>query len=235
MQDSKSGAFNESHSSNTAMDAYVINLIHRTDRWEQINKDFKDSPFNLIRYEGVMVDDPEISRKDRGYIGVAKTHQKLIKESKEKGLKTILVLEDDCKPEPNYLLNWKIIKEYLDSHLDEWEVFNGGICGVEKVYKIIKFEEPIDPIYLVKEKGGCFCHWLYLNVDKAYDKLMDWDIKKMEIDLYYSNNFNHYTCFPLLAEQYSGFSDIGSREKDWSLNFIVAKLDMRRQIMSIRQ
>jgi hypothetical protein len=215
------------------MDAYVINLPHRVDRWNTMVEDFKNSPFNLIRYDGIMIDDINISRKDRGYIGVARTHQKLVKEAKEQGLKTILILEDDCKPEPNYLEHWATIKEYLDNHLDEWDVFNGGICGVEQVKGIIQFETSKEPLYLIREKGGCFCHWLYINIEKAYTKLMDWDIHKMEIDLYYSHQFNHYTCFPLLAEQYSGYSDIGSREKDWSLNFLMAKMDLRNNIMRL--
>jgi len=213
------------------MDAYVINLPNRQDRWEKIKEDFKNTSFNLIQYFGIMIDDPTISRKDKGYIGLAKTHQKLVKEAKEKNQKTILILEDDCKPEPNFLEYWYTIKDYLDNHLDDWEVFNGGICGVERIDRIIKFDLQPEPLYLVKEKGGCFSHWLYINIDKAYDKIMDWDKDKMEIDLYYSHQFNHYTCYPLLAEQYSGYSDIGSREKDWSLNFFMARMDMRRNLM----
>ena len=214
-------------------DAYVLNLPHRTDRWNQIQNDFKNTQFNLIRYTGVMITDPTISDKDKRYYGVAKTHQQLIQEARQKNLKTILILEDDCKPEPKFEEHWFIIKDYLDENLDSWEVFNGGICGVESISRCIKIPTDTDPLYIVKEKGGCFSHWLYLNVEKAYEKLMLWDVNKMEIDLYYSHCFNHYTCFPLLAEQHSGYSDIGSREKDWSLNFMMAKLSLRRHIMSI--
>jgi hypothetical protein len=193
------------------MDALVMNLAHRTDRWNQIQEDFKNTSFRLQRYDGVMITDESIPRKDRGYLGLARTHIEIIKKAKEENKTTILILEDDCKPEPNFEKNWYLIKEYLDSHLDDWEVFNGGICGIESVSRVLV----IDHMILIKEKGGCFCHWLYLNVDKAYDKLMKWEETKQEIDLYYSHNFDHYTCFPLLAEQYSGYSDIGERDKDW--------------------
>ena len=64
------------------MEALVINLPHRTDRWNQIQEDFKNTNFKLTRYDGVMVDDPNISRKDRGYIGVARTHMEIIKKAK---------------------------------------------------------------------------------------------------------------------------------------------------------
>jgi hypothetical protein len=174
-----------------------------------------------------MITDPEISRKDRGYIGVARTHIEIIKMCKAKNMTTVLILEDDCKPEPNWEENWYKAKDYLDNNLDKWEVFNGGICGIESLKRVVV----IDNLYLLNTIGGCFSHWLYLNVDKAYDKLLAWEDHKKEIDLYYTYHFNHYTSYPLLAEQHNGISDIGEREKDWSVNFIMAKIDMKNNLV----
>jgi hypothetical protein len=211
-----------------------------------MTKDFANSSFRLTRYPGVLITDPEISRKDRGYIGVARTHIEIVKMCKAKGQKTVLILEDDCKPEPNWEKNWYKIRDYLDSNLDKWEVFNGAICGIEKMNRVVV----LDDIYLLNTVGGCFSHWLYLNVDAAYDKLLAWEDvpaklalpnqssalienNKKEIDLYYTYNFNHYTTYPLLAEQYSGYSDIGEREKDWSVNFMMARLDIRKNLLGL--
>ena len=211
-------------------EALVINLDHRTDRWEQINKDFANSSFRLTRFPAIMVTDPNISRKDRGYIGVARTHIEIVKMCKAKGQKTVLILEDDCKPEPHWEENWYKAKDYLDNNLDKWEVFNGGICGIESLKRVVVIEKEGSNLYLLNSVGGCFSHWLYLNVDLAYEKLLAWEEHKKEIDLYYTYNFNHYTCYPLLAEQYSGMSDIGEREKDWSMNFIMAKMDIKNNL-----
>ena len=212
-------------------DALVINLDERTDRWEQINKDFANSSFRLTRYPGILITDPEISRKDRGYIGVARTHIEIVKMCKAKGQKTVLILEDDCKPEPNWEKNWYKIRDYLDSNLNKWEVFNGAVCGIEKMNRVVVLEQ--NNIYLLNTVGGCFCHWLYLNVDAAYDKLLAWEDNKKEIDLYYTYHFNHYTAYPLLAEQHSGYSNIGEREKDWSVNFMLARLDIRKNLLGL--
>jgi hypothetical protein len=208
-------------------EALVINLDHRTDRWERMQKDFSNSSFRLTRFPAIMITDPSISRKDRGYIGVARTHIEIIKMCKEKGQKTVLVLEDDCKLEPNWEENWYKAKDYLDTNLDKWEVFNGGICGIESLKRVVV----IDNLYLLNTVGGCFCHFLYLNVDKVYDKLLTWEEHKKEIDLFYTFHFNHYTSYPLLAEQYNGMSDIGEREKNWSDNFILAKMDIRNNLL----
>lgn len=217
-------------------EAYVINLDHRVDRWMQINKDFANSSFQLTRFPAVIVSDPNISRKDRGYIGVARTHIQIIKMCYEKGLKTVLILEDDCKPEPHWEENWYKAKDYLDNNLDKWEVFNGGICGIQSLKRVVVIDRESetkgrDNLYLLNSVGGCFCHWLYLNVTKAYEKLCAWEDHKKEIDLYYTYHFNHYTSYPLLAEQHNGLSDIGEREKDWSDNFLMAKIDMKNNLV----
>lgn len=212
-------------------DALVINLDERTDRWEQMNKDFANSSFRLTRYPCILITDPEISRKDRGYIGVARTHIEIVKMCKAKGQKTVLILEDDCKPEPNWEKNWYKIRDYLDSNLNKWEVFNGAVCGIEKMNRVVVREQ--NDIYLLNTVGGCFCHWLYLNVDAAYDKLLAWEDNKKEIDLYYTYHFNHYSAYPLLAEQHSGYSNIGEREKDWSVNFMLARLDIRKNLLGL--
>lgn len=210
-------------------EALVINLDHRTDRWEQMNKDFANSSFQLTRFPAVMITDPEIPRKDRGYIGLARTHIQIIKMCKEKGLKTVLILEDDCKPEPNWEQNWYKAKDYLDNNLDKWEVFNGAACCMESCKNVVV----LNKMYLLNTVGGWFSHWIYLNVDKAYEKLLAWDDLKKELDLYYTFHFNHYTCYPILAEQYSGISDIGLIEKKWSDYFIMARMDMKNNLIRL--
>lgn len=210
-------------------EALVINLDHRTDRWEQMNKDFANSSFQLTRFPAVMITDPEIPRKDRGYIGLARTHIQIIKMCKEKGLKTVLILEDDCKPEPNWEQNWYKAKDYLDNNLDKWEVFNGAACCMKSCKNVVV----LNKMYLLNTVGGWFSHWIYLNVDKAYEKLLAWDDLKKELDLYYTFHFNHYTCYPILAEQYSGISDIGLIEKKWSDYFIMARMDMKNNLIRL--
>ena len=210
-------------------EAYVINLDHRTDRWMQMNKDFANSSFKLIRFPAVMVLDPEIPRKERGIMGLARTHIQIIKMCKEKGLRTVLILEDDCKPEPHWEQNWYKAKDYLDANLDAWEVFNGATCCMESCKNVVTLQQ----MYLLNTVGGWFSHWIYLNVDKAYEKLCAWEDHKKDIDLYYTFHFNHYTCYPILAEQHSGMSDIGLHEKQWSDYFILARMDMKNNLIRL--
>jgi hypothetical protein len=191
--------------------AYVLNLKHRTDRWEQLQKDFADVPLILEQVHGVVLDDENLTRTQKGYLGVAYTHIQLVNEAIERGDKTLLILEDDCLLEPNGWNNWIKIKNYLDNHLDDWEVFNGGIVSPGDIHNVVR----LDDLFLVKESGGGGCHFFYINIDKAYQKIMDWVITKQEIDLYYSFHFNYWVSYPLLAIQRNGYSDIGNLDRDW--------------------
>ena len=199
--------------------AYVLNLKHRTDRWEQLQKDFINVPLILERVDGVILDDDNLTQRQKGYLGVAYTHIKLVNEAKARGDKTILILEDDCVLEPNGWENWIKIKNYLDNHLDDWEVFNGGIVSPGDIHNVIKLND----IFLVKENGGGGCHFFYINIDKAYQKIMDWVITKQDIDLYYSYNFNYWISYPLLAIQRNGYSDIDTSDRDWTERMNITK------------
>jgi hypothetical protein len=210
--------------------AYVINLKYRTDRWEQIQKDFEGVPLILERADGIIIDDDTLTQTQKGYNAVGYKHIQLVTEARARNDKTILIFEDDCMLEPSGWENWVKIKKYLDNNLDDWEVFNGGLMGLGDIEKIIK----MDDIYLMKEKGGACCHFFYINVDKAYNKVIEWAVDKQEIDLYYSMNFNYWASYPLLAIQRNGKSDVLEVDKDWNWFFAATKSECIRKIGNFR-
>lgn len=226
--------FKHSHSDsirmdhNEIIDAYVINQPHREDRWQQIQDDFKNTNLRLIRYSGITEKDDSLSERDRKCYGLARTHIELIKKAKEENKKTLLILEDDCKPEPNFQAEWDKITNFLHLNMDEWEVFNGCVYGIINAFKIYSLKD----VFLVKGNGGSFSHFIYLNVDKAYEKLLKWEESKQDIDLYYCNKFNYLTPYPLLATQHSGYSDLLEKQNNYHIYFEMAKLDMEKHLIA---
>lgn len=193
------------------MQAYVLNLPHRTDRWEQIVKEF-EGKCELVKAECVMVEDESLTKNVRGYHGVAYTHIQLIKDAKARGDKTLLILEDDCE-----LMNktswgrWLRLKQWCDNNLDKWEIFNPGAIIYSRVDDVIRFDE----MYLCKIWGGGASHFIYFNVDSAYQKVLDWEIEKFDIDVYYTTKFNCWASYPTLAMQRDGQSDIQGFNRSW--------------------
>lgn len=208
--------------------AWVINQTHRTDRWESIQEDFKDAPFILKRTEGVQMENPFQNRIENKYDAVALTHIEILKKAKSEGLKTVLILEDDCVPLEDYKERWIKIKEYLDTHLDEWETFNGGQLGIQDVKKVIRIEKNN---LLLQAYGGSNSHWMYFNIEPVLEKLLTiWVKTRQEIDIFYPLKCRNYACYPFLGEQSAGYSDISHLNRDWSEMYKVARYTMKRQL-----
>jgi len=214
------------------MKAYVLNQIHRTDRREDIEEDFKDAPFTLEFTPGVQYSNPYQNRVEDKYDAVAFTHLELLKKAKAEGLKTLLLLEDDTVPCEDYKERWIQIKEYLDANLDMWDTFNGGQLGIHEVKRVIKLNKNN---LLLQAYGGSNSHWMYFNVDSVLPKLQEsFGLeKRLEIDMFYPLKCKNYAAFPFLGEQAPGFSDISNINRDWSILYSETKRQMKRQLREL--
>jgi len=189
--------------------AYVLNLPHRTDRWELLTKEFGDK-VELIKADCVMVDMED--KVKRAYHGVAYTHIQLIKDAKERGDKTLFIMEDDCTMiDKTSWGKWLRLKDWCDANLDKWEIFNPGAVAYAKVNDVVRFDEML----LCKIWSGGGSHFIYFNVDKCYQKILDWEIEKIDIDMYYTLHFDCWTTYPTLATQRDSYSDIQSMNRSW--------------------
>ena len=183
--------------------AFVINLEKRTDRLTEIQNLFKEAPFKLVRFNAVQVDPPQQ--------GCARSFVNLVRMAKAKGLRTVLIFEDDNVPEPNCYENWNIIKHYLDTNMDKWEIFNGGLHGLSAIQNLVPLQNNIS---LIKSSGGYLTNWIYIN-SSAYDKILQWEASgKPLIDIWFMNSFNTWCCYPLLGVQKNGYSDIDKSIKN---------------------
>lgn len=184
--------------------AFVINLKERPERWEQIQKDFKDT-IPLIRIDGI--------KHKMGHLGCGASFMKVIRLAKLLNLKTILIFEDDNKPFEGFYEKWKIIKNYLDNNLDKWEIFNGGS-------RMITYAEEIkdlsNNIQLIKTSGTNTNNWVYIN-SSVYDKILEYEKNNNNlIDFYFSLNFNFFCCYPRLATQHDYFSDTENFQRNYT-------------------
>jgi len=207
--------------------AHVMNLKHRTDRWERIQYYFKDEAIKLERTDGVVITNPFRAGIHSQYEGVARTHYELVKRAKRQGQKTLLMLEDDCKPEKDFGMNWIKMKAWLDSHLDEWDTFNGGALGFSTIANHILLDECL----LFEPNEGCASHFVYFNVDRMLPRLEAWFVDEPEIDVYYFAKCKTLCAYPPLAIQDEGYSDIARQHRtDWVNKFYFSKLFMMRYL-----
>ena len=177
------------------MDIYVINLIERKDRLEHIKKNFLE--YNIIPVEAI--------KHIEGYKGCFLSHKKCIQIAKEKKLKYIIVIEDDCSPLENFTKRLDNILFFLDSY-DNWDLLLGGgfhICPFHIQGKIQNSDEN-----LYKINGGYCTHFVIYN-NTSYDYFLDQDISR-PIDHTWQNNLQCIVPVPFIATQFDNFSDISN-------------------------
>ena len=226
------------------MEAFVINLQYRTDRWEKITHTFS-SILKLHRVEAI--------KNEPGWLGCLQSHQLCLKKAKELQLSTCLVIEDDCQltttPE-NFIKEWKIIKDWLDNNLDRWNIFYGGCANVKStdVYGII---QKLPNVELIQLEYATSTHFTYYN-KCMYDKIINYTPVNNTFTSNTSNN-NYFpidviisqkargriiTKIPFLAIQREDFSDLEKRVIDYtnlyeeSEKIIIENKDEGRKIIS---
>ncbi len=185
------------------IDLYVINLAHRKDRWEKIVKTYTDPEINLIRVEAI--------KHDKGWIGCLKSHISCVKLAKEKNLKNIMVIEDDCIPLKNiedFKSRYKIVKKYLDEN-DDWDIYLGGTVSIQNgsYSKIIKYESEI----FVEFSRAYATHMICYN-SRCFDFILNNEIKK-PIDEFWFGKLVCLVSVPFFVKQDPGFSDIIRKNK----------------------
>ena len=99
-------------------EAFVINLNTRKDRWKAMQESFQDSGIKLQRFSAI--------KKDPGAYGLVLTVMKAVRHAKKRGLPALLLLEDDCVLRAGWKERWLRIKEWLEEHPDEWDIYSGG-------------------------------------------------------------------------------------------------------------
>lgn len=197
-------------------DIYVINLIERKDRLEHIKKYF--SEYNIIPVNAV--------KHEVGYKGCFLSHKKCIHIAKEKKLKYIIVIEDDCLPLENFNKRLENIISFLDSY-DNWDLFLGGGFHICPFHIQGKIENSIENLF--KINGGYCMHFVIYN-NTSYDYFLNQDISR-PIDHTWQNNLQCIVPIPFIATQIDDFSNISNNiEKTFSRRI---KLNNKRLLQYI--
>lgn len=191
---------------------YCINLDHRTDRWDKAQLEF-DSVGVLQRINRFSA----IQDKD-GRLGIIKSNLAIVKMAKEKGLKNVLVFEDDIHFVGDTI---SILDKAISQigNLDWWLFYLGA--NTHQPLEVITKSKP--NILLLKNAFAChaFC---YKN--KTYDFFIRKyeGLEKVEyediLDVFMANYFQKKNlCIivnPMVATQSASFSDIEKHEVDYS-------------------
>ena len=145
-------------------EAYVINLKSSKDRWLTIQKTFEGTGIHLNRIEPVKPTGKYTTKTRRSINSLSLTFLKLLKMAKSKNLPYLLVLEDDCKPAPDFVKNWPTIQSWLKSNLNEWDIYSGGSLNIIDPF-VVGYKENIT---FYRPKSTWSSHFIYIHRN-SYD------------------------------------------------------------------
>jgi GR25 family glycosyltransferase involved in LPS biosynthesis len=183
---------------------YCINLDRRTDRWLDVQEEFKSVGI-LDRVNRF----PAIESPD-GRLGLVKSFLHLFKLAREKNMENILIFEDDVKFINNPLENLdKALKQSVDF---KWSMF---YLGANTHNKLIKIRPNLCVL-----KNAYSAHAVVYD-SKIYNKIIDKfdSINKVEKqsdinDVFLSSLQDKYTTLmvnPIIATQKESYSDLEKR------------------------
>lgn len=186
---------------------YCINLDARTDRWQHAQEEFEKAGIldKVKRFSAVKEND--------GRIGIIKSNLAIVKSAKERGLKNVLVFEDDVKfivDNPQEIL----AKSIEQVGKLEWSLFYLGANTHEKLIKIKPNLILLKNAFAVHSMA--YSSKVYDSFIKKFDGMEQ--IRSMDdiLDVFFARVYQHkYTCLmvnPMMTTQMNDYSDIERRQ-----------------------
>lgn len=184
------------------------NLPHRPERLLQINEELA-----RIGLESELF--PAIAAEP-GSLGCTRTHLGMIELAKQRGWKSVFILEDDAVFEPGYEEPLKMALNLLSKL--EWSLFYVG-------YNLIDKPEDVGPLLRVR---GCYTTHAYAVHERFYDLLLqcpttsgNYGPTGLVIDVWLAmqqkyTNHNCYATKEILVHQRPGISDLTKKFEDYA-------------------
>lgn len=218
---------------------YIINLAHRTDRWEHIQAEMaKVGIEGYERFNAYGVDNPPPARytagipgfKMSGWYGNKFSHYGAIERAASLGCEDVMVVEDDATFHPQFN---EIVEAAMGQLPDYWDwlAFGGNhryfggvslqsspIDGKDYVYPPDGFE-PYSP-NLARIRKMLTAH-AYIARASVFQFILSHAIASpLSIDGFYAyevhNRFKCYCVVPCVAKQIPGMNDIGGVYSDYT-------------------
>lgn len=188
---------------------YCINLDKRTDRWKLMNDYFTKNGITVTRFSAVdgtkidvsHLDHKKLKDKGLGAVGCSMSHLNIIKDAKENGYDKILIFEDDCIFEPNFI---DIAYDVLMDLPDNWHMIY--LAGMKR-------DAVTDITDKLQQCTGITTTHCYGVHSSLYDTLIDTILTTTyAVDRLYQveihPKYNCYISNKQLVFQTAGYSDV---------------------------
>ena len=189
---------------------FCLNLERRPDRKLQAEAEFKKHNINVefvTGIDGKLLPDPEAISKDQlpvspGDIGCTLSHLKIVQLAKERGLKQILILEDDVEFAENFNT---VFPDYFSQVPEDWDFLYFGGNHSSGGLQLLSNDSNVARIFYT------YTTHAYAIRESVFDAMIEVLQQKEKVDINIGSlhsKFNSYCFRPHLAFQRESFSDI---------------------------
>lgn len=179
---------------------YIINLEHRTDRWQHCEEQMAKHNFIAEKFKAIGISD-----LIKGWQACTLSHIAVLEDAKSRGFSRILILEDD------FVFADDFNDKFFISNYIGYDIFYLG-CNHHLEPQIVIDELP----QFRKVIKGLTSHAVVYNNVQQIDEFLNFAKElKHVIDeylfMYFQTKGTAYCYFPNLAWQLGGYSDIEQR------------------------
>ena len=182
----------------TDIKTFCINLDDRPDRWEEVQEEIKVLGIEMERFPAI--------KHERGHTGCIQSHIALWKKAKDLGV--WMTIEDD-------ILFLPFARTHLEKAIDQlppyWDMLYLGATLNRHLARVNH--------NLLRIKKGWTTHGIiYNNQNGVVDFILD-GMDEFKVDVFIADivqeQFNCYMCYPMVATQRPGHSDIVNKYTDY--------------------
>jgi GR25 family glycosyltransferase involved in LPS biosynthesis len=185
--------------------AVYINLDKRMDRRQLFENRISQIGLKISRFSAITPDENDLNltnelKKDsrcKFKIGCTLSHISIVKQAKQNGWKNVLIFEDDCIFNPDFIKKMEsCVSELRDN---KWDLF---YMGGEPNVKCLPFSENLR---FCPESGGIYGTHSYAINSSFYDRVINFNpYVSVSIDILYLHQINRIY---LLAKELLAYQD----------------------------
>lgn len=158
-------------------DVVALSLPETTERRQAFNIETR-TPEMLV-FDGI--------RRKPGWIGCGMSYKFLCQNALRQGVRQFAIVEDDALLSPDHTLTMKVIRDFLEAHEGEWDIFSGVIANLHEDTRVLNVKQCNGLDFITIDKMTSMIFNIY--AEKAIIKIAEWDQSNVDTD---NNTIDRY-------------------------------------------
>lgn len=141
----------------------ALSLPETTERRQSFNIETRTPDMSV--FDGI--------RRKPGWIGCGMSYKFLCQSALRQGVRQFSILEDDALLSPGHTRTMKVVREFLNAHEGEWDIFSGVIANLHEDTRVLNVKKFNGLEFITINKMTSTVFNIYS--EKAMRKIIEWE------------------------------------------------------------